>query len=56
MAVLRALKFVCTVKYNEVTTLYSQNDVNQSGDAGARAGRVSSRTARARLRPCRLAN
>jgi hypothetical protein len=25
---------VCTVKYNEVTTLYSQNDVNQIGGAG----------------------
>ena len=34
MAVLRALKFVCTVKYNEVTTLYSQNDVNQIGGEG----------------------
>ena len=25
---------MCTVKYNEVTTLYSQNDVNQIGGAG----------------------
>ena len=41
MAVLRALKFVCTVKYNEVTTLYSQNDVNQIGGEGARAVCVS---------------
>ena len=40
MAVLRALKFVCTVKYNEVTTLYSQNDVNQ---IGARATRDRAR-------------
>ena len=40
MAVLRALKFVCTVKYNEVTTLYSQNDVNQSGDAERARARV----------------
>ena len=30
-AITRALKFVCTVKYNEVTTLYCQNDVNQIG-------------------------
>ena len=33
-AITRALKFVCTVKYNEVTTLYSQNDVNQIGGEG----------------------
>ena len=30
-AITRALEFVCTVKYNEVTTLYCQNDVNQIG-------------------------
>ena len=28
-AITEALEFVCTVKYNEVTTLYCQNDVNQ---------------------------
>lgn len=30
-AITEALEFVCTVKYNEVTTLYCQNDVNQIG-------------------------
>lgn len=48
---------MCTVKYNEVTTLYSQNDVSQSGDAGARATRVTSaRIARepASLPTCKL--
>lgn len=41
-AITRALEFVCTVKYNEVNTLYSQNNVSKSGDAGARATRVTS--------------
>lgn len=48
---------MCTVKYNEVTTLYSQNDVSQSRDAGARATRVTSaRIARepASLPTCKL--
>ena len=56
MAVLRALKFVCTVKYNEVTTLYSQNDVNQSGDAERARGACPPRTARApaSLPSCKL--
>ena len=56
-AITEALEFVCTVKYNEVTTLYSQIESSQSGDAGARATRVTSaRIARepASLPTCKL--